>query len=33
MGATFFDLTAFADDKLGNDAVRQIIYGLLAEKL
>ena len=32
MGAAFFDLTAFADDKLGNDAVRQIIYGLLAKR-
>jgi hypothetical protein len=29
MGASFFDLTAFADDTIGNDAVRQLIYGVL----
>jgi hypothetical protein len=29
MDASYFDLTAFADDERGNDAVPQIIYGLL----
>jgi hypothetical protein len=29
MDAAFFDLAAFADDTHGNDAVRQIIRGLL----
>jgi hypothetical protein len=29
VGASFFDLTAFPDDHLGNAAVRQLIYDLL----
>jgi hypothetical protein len=32
MDAAFFDLTAFADDTLGNDAVRQLIRGLLVDE-
>jgi len=31
MDASFFDLTAFSDDKAGNDAVRKLIHDLLVD--